>query len=94
MVRDGADAAPHHEPPAPKPALHTDHERGMLAVRFRREQCDRMIIWCSCCPAMRLVPIAGDCTFWRALRFPLERFAISKRDRALGGTSPRMDIRT
>src|SRR5271167_995039 len=38
---------------------------------------------------MRLVPIAGDCTFWRALRFPLERFAISKRDRALGGTSRR-----
>src|ERR1700758_2152159 len=36
---------------------------------------------------MRLVPIAGDCTFWRALRVPLERFAISKRGWALGGTS-------
>src|SRR5580704_18133258 len=36
---------------------------------------------------MRLVLIARDCTFWRALRFPLERFAISKRGWALGGTS-------
>src|SRR3954464_15850667 len=82
-------APPHHEPPAPKPALHTDHEHDIVAAEFRREQYGHMILWCTGCPAMRLVPIAGDCTFWRALRFPLERFAISKRGWALGGTSYR-----
>ena len=86
MVRD-AFRAPHHEPPAPKAVLHTDHEHGIVAVGFRREQYVRIILWCTGCPAMRLVPIACDCTFWRALRFPLERFAISKRSWALGGTS-------
>src|SRR6266481_2291195 len=87
MVRDARRRAPHHEPPAPKPALHTDHEHGILAVGSAGSSMAARSSGALGCPAMRLAPIAGDCTFWRALRFPLERFAVSKRDRALGGTS-------
>jgi hypothetical protein len=43
-------APPHHEPPAPKPALHTDHEHGIVAAGFRLEQCGRMILWCTWLP--------------------------------------------
>ena len=43
-------ATPHHEPPAPKGALRTDHEHGTVAVGFRREQCGRKILWCTWLP--------------------------------------------
>src|SRR5215470_7681291 len=43
-------AAPHHEPPSSEPELHTDHEHGIVAAGFRREQCGRMILWCTWLP--------------------------------------------
>jgi hypothetical protein len=67
--------------------LHTDHERGILAVRgFAGSSVAANPLVHFCCPDLRLVPIAGDCTFWRALRFPLERFVNLVRDRARSGT--------
>ncbi|MET4297185.1 hypothetical protein ABIB06_007949, partial [Bradyrhizobium sp. LB8.2] len=32
------------------PALHTDHEHGIVAAGFRLEQCGRMILWCTWLP--------------------------------------------
>jgi len=67
--------------------LHTDHERGILAVRsFVGSSVAANPLVHFCCPDLRLVPIAGDCTFWRALRFPLERFVNLVRDRVRSGT--------
>jgi hypothetical protein len=55
--------------------LHTDHELGILVVRGSAGSsvAANPLVHLGC-PDLRLVPIADDCTFWRALRFPLERF--------------------